>query len=77
MAHALVFVDNADAAGVIDPVAEKHIALDGVVIAMPQRQGPAGLEEDIATEGIAAGLAGDDLDLTVAAIEIVVLYQRM
>ena len=41
VAHGLAFVDHPDAAGVVDAVAEKHVVLDQVVVAVAQGQGAA------------------------------------
>ena len=56
-------------------VAQKDVVLDEVPIAVPQSERAPGLEEQISAEGVAAGLAGDDLELAVAAVEDVVLDQ--
>ncbi len=45
VADDLAFVDDTDATGVIDPVAEKNIVLDQIVVAVSQRQRAARLKE--------------------------------
>ena len=76
VAHDLVAVDDADAAGVVLAVPEKDVALDQIVVAMPQGQRPARAEKQVAAKDIAVGLVRDDLDLAVAAVEQVVLDDR-
>ena len=76
VAHGLARVDDADAAGVVGAVAEKDVAFHQIAVAVAQRQGAAGFQEQVAAEHVAAGFAGDDLHFAVAALEDVVLHHR-
>ena len=76
VAHHLVGVDDADAAGVVRAVAQKHVVLHEGTVAMAQRQRAARFEKEVASKRVAAGFVRDDLKLAVAPVEIVVLDHR-
>ena len=76
VADRLPLVDDPDTARVVDTVAEEHVVLDQVAVAVAQGQGAARLDEDVAAEHVAAGLVGDDLHLAAAALEVVVFDGR-
>ena len=76
VAHDLVAVDDAHAAGVGDMLAEEDVALDEVAVAVAQHEGALRFEHEIAAQDVAARLDRDDLDLAAAAVEDVALDDR-
>ena len=70
----VVFPNDPDSAALRIVVAQKEIALDDAVVSMTQRQLPFAVFKCIEAIDIAAGLAGNDLDLAVASVEVVALH---
>jgi len=76
VANNLAFIDYADAARVINSIAEEDIILYDVVIAVSKRQRAARFKEEIAPKRISARLTGDNLNFAIATIEVIVLDRR-
>ena len=65
-------VDNPDTTGKWLLITYKQIAIDDAVIPMPGHKASFRFKEDIVSEFIVIGLAGNDLYLTIASIKEII-----